>query len=250
MPATWTRSRKLATIEPELCGGRGCERFADRVCDYIDQWGWNCGQAFCDAHGLELAGGSFCHRHAAIYLTVGGDFEPLACELEDPFRRRPSLAAWVPRELDTDVRNLLCDAASVARGAPIRVTETVYAGDSECMVWETCWELDGPIPLSTSFVLDGFRDPAVLARTGAMVVMREFPEWLRHALYAEGVDEKTEAALRRDLFRRLHNALTAGVVPQNAPAGERAMQAEERAMQEVELDGLTFEPAPTRGSAA
>ncbi len=209
MSAVWTRAGKHEVTSREGCGSRGCAAPVQNTCLYTDQWGWRCGEALCAGHGLELGGITLCRRHAGIHLALGGDAPALPCEFDDPYRRRPSLAAWVPRDVHRDVLWLLSNVSgSEPADACIAVAQTVHATGNQEILWETEWYFDEEPRLAMSFIISGYADPVFVARVGSLVVLRESPEWLRCHLYGDpdGIDDVMQ---RVDFFERVRTAMQA-----------------------------------------
>lgn len=194
------------------CGRALCSSPADFACSYVDRRRRPCGTHWCAQHALEIAGRTFCARHASTVIAVGEEFlgKGYLPELEN---RVPSLVYWVGRDLDADVPVILATVVNAEGGESLVVDPVALVsggGRTTERRWERNWKVVSHTGISQKVTLqvnEGAPTEIVL-RVGQVVVAAEKPPWIAAREAGRVLDAEQDAIQRRAFYRRLHDAIT------------------------------------------
>jgi hypothetical protein len=218
LPATALFRRRDRETQPApvasgiACTMRGCDNDTAQLCAYRDRRERSCSAAICPAHGIALAGITYCRRHAGTVQAIG----ELALDQSghpDIDDRAPSLVDWIARDLDRDIRTLLARAA--------RPGESVIADDAARLAhdfrrnarWERSWRLvehTGPILNVTLHVAED-DDSLVHVRVGTETVADGVPPWIARRREGQDVEAAIDISQRRLFYRYLEETISEAV---------------------------------------
>jgi hypothetical protein len=194
------------------CTMRGCPNTTAQLCAYRDRRDRTCSATICPAHGIALAGITYCRRHAGTVQAIG----ELATEpggRPDINDRAPSLVDWIGRDLDKDIRTLLARTA--------RPGESVVADDAARLAhdfrrnarWERSWRLvehTGPVLNITLHVAEN-NDSLVHVRVGTETVADGVPPWIARRREGQDVEAAIDISQRRLFYRYLEETISDAV---------------------------------------
>lgn len=148
-----------------MCTARGCPALVATWCSEQDRYGRSCPTAWCEDHRYVIEGRVVCREHSGL-------------PPEDGVRvLYPSVAqavAWVARELNEDVCDLLTPAAE---GRPIIGDPVRFAhfGLDRSRLWERTWKVQTPegTALRVSLAVDESAATILTARVNTRAVVQD-----------------------------------------------------------------------------
>jgi hypothetical protein len=205
--ATLDRPAEGATM---LCNARGCGKTTALPCSYRDRRGRACSTAFCDEHGMTVAGLPYCRRHGSTLVALGPQAtDPLA--YPDLGNRAPSLVHWVANDLDNPVREILTKLAHSGERVLSDREVTLLHDQNRQPRWERSWRLvdhTGVIVKITVMVSDE-DDALVRVRVGSEDVVRAVPPWIERRRRGLQTTADVDASQRRIFYRFIEENISA-----------------------------------------
>ena len=187
----------------DRCMVPGCEEQSGIRCNYIDWRGRACRTSWCFAHWKLVRGKPYCRRHATV--IEGLDGEHAVGGLPDLANRAASLAAWMGRELEAGVRNLLQGVGhedSRVISEPLRPALAPGAGRR----WQRAWTLadESGVLNRVSVEVEEHDDSEVVVRVDGSVIGQGIPPWIQGGT---GTDEERRD-FRDSILHSIEQVLT------------------------------------------
>lgn len=202
----------LAGDQP--CTQPGCGQSTGVVCEYVDRRARACPTAWCPEHRLVIDDRVYCRRHAGVVSALPVGYVGHAAPMPDLETRAPSLASWVAREVDEDLRELLLRELSDGRSQ--LVTDPVYLvfiGSDRRRAWERAWKLVDQLgrSLRVSLLVEECADAEVAVRVNSEIIDRLVPPWIVQRLHGAEPPPEVDAQRRKDFNRRLLGVVIRGM---------------------------------------
>ena len=170
----------------EIAGTRRCSQAQCSSrhgvgCEYVDRRSRGCATAWCPEHRVVLDGSILCRRHAAVVGALPARASGKLPPPPDVDSRAPSLAGWVARALDTEVR------AVIAAGLRIEPEEVRSAavvlslvGPDRRRAWERGWHAANAAgaELRVTVVVEEGADGEVAMCVDGVECARLRPPWI------------------------------------------------------------------------
>jgi hypothetical protein len=213
MPLFRRRSREVAAeAAPALvlgelpCSERGCLATTGIECAYVDRRGQACPTAWCPEHRDDVAGSTYCRRHAGVMRALVGDD---ALAPPDVGSRAASLAAWVAADLDAGVLELLQGVRGPEEELRITVARLIFIDHNRTRAWEHAWKLSRHTGIGhwVAVQVTEDQDDVVELIADGIHVYRGVPPWItaRRVGHALGPDD--DASARRQYYGELLAAI-------------------------------------------
>ena len=213
------RHQQTATLEVPrgtpgtlLCDARGCANYTAVRCGYRDRRGHACTAAFCPSHSASVGGIAYCRRHAGTITAIGDKaHDPNA--RPDLHDRSASLVAWIARDLDQPVRELLNRSARAGEKVIVDDDVTLAHDVNRHARWERSWRLvesTGVIIKVTIHVSEA-NDSLVHVRVGTEMVADGVPPWIAQRREGHELTASTDESQRKLFYRFLEENITAAV---------------------------------------
>jgi hypothetical protein len=183
------------------CGEPHCDGESLLACEYVDSRGRACGTLWCPQHRREIAGLSYCRRHAGTVGALGSKANnPRA--LPDVGHRGASLVRWMYRDLDPRFTALL-ESLSTDADHLLRDNEVAVTRDPDgSRAWGMGWKLASPggVRVRISLMVEEADDSIVLVRLGDEVIASGTPPWIEARRRGEHLSEEVDAEQRRQFY--------------------------------------------------
>lgn len=187
------------------CSERGCVKQTGIPCEYVDRRQRGCETAWCPEHQTPIHGRNYCRRHAGVIRAVGSDPEHLT-HLPDIDNRAPSLANWVGKDLDADIKEMLLNCG---RGENLIVSKLVPTGTPRDRTWARHWKLVSfnTIDHQVSVTVNENDDTMVHIWADGVIVARGIPPWITARKEGRQLDPAEDSRLRNSYYSGFMNAI-------------------------------------------
>jgi hypothetical protein len=194
------------------CMKAGCQ-MPGECCEYVDGHGRPCLFVTCAGHRAVVDGKGFCDRHATALQGLAKE-EGLRPDLTD---RNASLVAWVSRDLDIDIHEMLTKVQLEEGGQVVSspvVARFSNAGQNRTRRWQRDWKLidHTGILVYISIAADQETPGVVIAMVDGQQLARLVPPWITHR--AEGAQHGF--ADRAIFYSGLRKSIEAGMEARKA----------------------------------
>ena len=150
------------------------------ICSYVDRRPYPCAQPVCARHRRAIGGAPFCLRHAGVMDAIGVD--PLSLMRKPNLdNRAPSLVAWVARDIDSVLREMLTTAGNPGDSVITEVIRPIVAADGVGQAWRRGWRIvraDRSTRLLVGIEVTESRDDEVLVTVQVDTVAAHVPPWI------------------------------------------------------------------------
>jgi len=150
------------------------------ICSYVDRRPRSCAQPACARHSRAAGGAPYCLRHAGVMDAILDAPLSLMCK-PDLDNRAPSLVAWVARDIDPALREMLMTASNPGDSVITEVIRPLVAADGVGQAWRRGWRIvrdDGSIRLRVGVEVAESRDAEVLVTVQIDSVAAHVPPWI------------------------------------------------------------------------
>jgi hypothetical protein len=184
------------------CAQPLCESKHGVVCEYRDRRNRPCATAWCPEHRILIDGQVLCRRHAGVVNALpayaSGDLPPPP----DIDSRAASLAGWVARDIDAQVRVAIALRLGIHVSAVVSsAVALILVGAERSRAWERAWHARGAggSPLRVAVVVEENSEGEVCLHVDGELCARLAPPWIgtrdvgpddprRHAFNAALID--------------------------------------------------------------
>ncbi len=206
----------------EACAEIGCTSMLGLPCEYVDRRDRQCRTAWCPDHRAVVDLHVYCRRHAGIVGALPAGDTSVTMPMPDLENRAPSLVAWVARQVDSDVWQMMLHELEAAGGGQLIADPVtlVFVGVDRQRAWERAWKLathEGE-KRRVSLVVEEANDNEVAVRVGANIVMRLLPPWIGHRMRHERVSAEQDEMEREAFNRAVLQAVEQGLAHERALA--------------------------------
>ena len=197
------RRGTLACSEPD------CTSHDAMACSYVDRRQRGCGSAWCRAHQQIAFNAIYCRRHAGIINALGRDHTSFS--LPDLENRAPSLANWVGRDLDGEIRTLL---ETHFGGHRMNVSSVVTGGGHRDRTWGRSWKLisENGVDLSINVAVPEADDSVVRVIYDGRLLVELTPPWIEARRHGVSLDAPSDREARRRFYALIVEDLDAAMV--------------------------------------
>ena len=211
-PTPGTTIGGLPLADGTTCVDRGCGQPAVAMCSYVDRRPRSCAQAACMHHSRVVGGAQYCLRHAGVMDAIVDD--PLnLMRKPDVDNRAPSLVAWVARDIDPGLREMLISACGPGESVVTEVIRPIVAADGFGQAWRRGWRVvrdDDTTRLLVGLEVAESRDAEVLVTVQTDTVAAHVPPWItarkRGDTLSQDETRELRAAYYHYLLEQISNA--------------------------------------------